>query len=131
VKIAGTIHLTFCAVWLTAQFAAAAQNGFTETNDITKFLHDHFDGTNEGMVVGLVDERGVRVFSAGKLGNGTDGAVNGDTVFEIGSFTKTFTTLLLLDMVEQGKMKLDDPVTLGFCRTSGTQHSLTFFAADR
>jgi hypothetical protein len=33
------------------------------------------------MVIGLVDEKGTKVFSAGKLDNGTDGTVNGDTVF--------------------------------------------------
>jgi len=34
-----------------------------------------------------------------------------DTVFFfIGSVSKTFTALLLQDMVERGKMKLDDPV---------------------
>src|SRR5207247_11261103 len=66
--------------------------------------------TNAGMVIGLVDERGSRVLAAGKLDNGTRQEVNGDTVFEIGSVTKTFTTLLLVDMVECGEVKLDDPV---------------------
>ena len=36
--------------------------------------------------------------------------INGDTLFEIGSITKTFTALLLQDMIERGEMKLDDPV---------------------
>jgi len=36
--------------------------------------------------------------------------VNGDTLFEIGSITKTFTALLLQDRVERGEMSLDDPV---------------------
>lgn len=63
-----------------------------------------------GIVVGLVDEHGSRIVSYGKLGNGTDQEVNGDTVFEIGSDTKTFTALLLQDMIEHGQMKLDDPV---------------------
>ena len=62
------------------------------------------------MVIGLVDQRGNRIFSAGKLDNGTTAEVNGDTIFEIGSITKTFTALLLLDMVKRGEMKLDDPV---------------------
>lgn len=50
------------------------------------------------------------IFSCGKLDNGTDQDVNGDTLFEIGSITKTFTGLLLQEMVERGQAKLDDPV---------------------
>ena len=37
-------------------------------------------------------------------------AVDGDTVFEIGSVTKTFTATLLADMVKRGLVRLDDPV---------------------
>src|SRR5688572_32549561 len=37
-------------------------------------------------------------------------SVDGDTVFEIGSITKTFTVLLFQDMVDRGEMSLDDPV---------------------
>src|SRR5262249_22766537 len=65
---------------------------------------------NIGFVVGIVDEHGCKVVSYGKLDNETDQEVNGDTVFEIGWDTKTFTALLLQDMVERGQMKLDDPV---------------------
>lgn len=95
---------------LTAAFQAAAQDVFTdgEVNGIKAFLQQSFSSTNAGMVVGLVDRDGSRVFSRGKLGNGTDQVVNGDTVFVIGSITKTFTVLLLEDMVERGEMKLDE-----------------------
>ena len=41
---------------------------------------------------------------------GASPEVNGNTLFEIGSITKTFTGLLLQDMLERGEMKLDDPV---------------------
>lgn len=37
-------------------------------------------------------------------------AVNGDTVFGLASLTKTFTALALLQLVDQGKINLDDPV---------------------
>src|SRR6266404_3145141 len=99
---------------LFARFPTEAQNYYTDADvDAAKrFLHDSFSPTNVNtcMVIGLVDERGSRVFAGGKLDNGTDQEVNGDTVFEIGSMTKTFTALLLVDMVERGEMKLDDPV---------------------
>jgi D-alanyl-D-alanine-carboxypeptidase/D-alanyl-D-alanine-endopeptidase len=104
--------LCVIGVLFVVQPAAAAQNSFTdaEADGIKAFLHDNFRQTNACMVIGLVDQRGNRIFSAGKLYNGTDREVNGDTVFFIGSVSKTFTALLLQDAVERGEMKLDDPV---------------------
>lgn len=46
----------------------------------------------------------------GHLEKGDPRALNGDTVFEIGSATKVFTSLLLAEMVERGEIALDDPV---------------------
>jgi D-alanyl-D-alanine-carboxypeptidase/D-alanyl-D-alanine-endopeptidase len=89
--------------------ANAQVEGF-DTEAIREFLHRNFDGKNAGMVIGIVDEHGSQVFAVGKLDNGTDQEVNSDTLFEIGSITKTFTVLLLEDMVNRGEMKLDDPV---------------------
>ena len=40
----------------------------------------------------------------------TYGAAKPDSIFEIGSITKTFTALILAQMVEQGKTRLDEPV---------------------
>jgi CubicO group peptidase (beta-lactamase class C family) len=100
----------FIAFLFGAQLLVAAQDSFTDDAAIKAFLHDSFDGKNAGMVVGLVDEHGSRIFGAGRLDNDTNQEVNGDTVFEIGSITKTFTALLLQDMVERGEMNLNDPV---------------------
>lgn len=63
-----------------------------------------------GIVIGLVDEHGSRIVSYGKMDNGTDQEVDGDTLFDIASITKAFTGLLLQDMIDRGEMKLDDPV---------------------
>src|SRR5207247_8719382 len=108
-----TIRFLCCAALLiAAQFPAAAQNSFTdaEADGIKAFLHDNFRQTNACMVIGLADQHGNRIFSAGKLDNGTGRDVNGDTVFFIGSVSKTFTALLLQDEVERGHMQVDDPV---------------------
>ena len=95
---------------LATPSTALAENVGFDTEGIQEFLHRSCDGKNAGMVIGVVDEHGTQVFGAGKLDNGTDDEVNGDTLFEIGSITKTFTVLLLEDMVNRGEMKLDDPV---------------------
>jgi serine-type D-Ala-D-Ala carboxypeptidase/endopeptidase len=108
-----TAQFVCCAAHLFAsQSLPGAQNTFTDADadGIKAFLRQSFANTNAGMVIALLDESGSRIFSAGKLDNGTSQEVNADTVFEIGSITKTFTSLLLLDLVQQGDMKLSDPV---------------------
>jgi len=94
-----------------ANITAPAGNTLTDA-EIKTMLRDSIDTDKEavGLVVGIVDERGTSVISHGKLDNGTDRDVDGDTLFEIGSITKVFTALLLQDMIERGEMKLDDPV---------------------
>jgi CubicO group peptidase (beta-lactamase class C family) len=104
----------FCIILLSfilfiSHFSVSAEDDYTDS--IKTFLHDNFDHKNVGMVIGIVDERGNRFFSAGSMDNGTDQEPNGETVFEIGSVSKTFTTLLLQDMVERKDMALDDPVS--------------------
>jgi len=83
------------------------------TNAIHAFLQQRVEVEKRdvGIVVGIVDEHGSSIVSCGKMDNGTDQEVNGDTLFDLASITKTFTALLLQDMVERGEMKLDDPVT--------------------
>src|SRR2546425_1811722 len=95
-----TIRFVRCAALLfAAPFLAAAQDSFTdaEADGIRAFLHDNFRQTNACMLMGLADQRGDTIFSAGKLDNDTDRDVNGDTVFFFGSVSKTFTALLLQD----------------------------------
>jgi CubicO group peptidase (beta-lactamase class C family) len=93
-------------------FAAGAQIYFAEAQveDVQTFLRTTFTDAHTGMVIGIVDEHGSRIFSAGKLDNDTDQDVDGDTIFEIGSVTKTFTALLALEMEQRGEIKLDDSV---------------------
>jgi CubicO group peptidase (beta-lactamase class C family) len=62
-----------------------------------------------GVVVGLLDEHGSRVVAFGSAGSGSDVRLDGDTLFEIGSATKTFTATILQIMIERGEVKLDDP----------------------
>jgi D-alanyl-D-alanine-carboxypeptidase/D-alanyl-D-alanine-endopeptidase len=102
--------ICFAIVCLVCPCLVIAQDAGFDTEGIQEFLHRNFDGKNSGMVIGVVDEHGGQVFAAGKMDNGTDQELNSDTLFEIGSVTKTFTTLLLEDMVNRGEMKLEDTV---------------------
>jgi serine-type D-Ala-D-Ala carboxypeptidase/endopeptidase len=63
-----------------------------------------------GIVVGLISSKGSRIISFGQPARNSSAALNGDTIFEIGSVTKVFTSLLLMDMVTRGEVSLNDPV---------------------
>ena len=64
---------------------------------------------SSGIAVGILDPDGrTRVFAYGA--SGTSRPLDGQSVFEIGSITKTFTATTLADMVAKGEVKLDDPV---------------------
>ncbi|WP_394747839.1 serine hydrolase [Spongiimicrobium salis] len=66
---------------------------------------------NVGIVVGLIEGEEVTYFSYGKTAVENGKPVTEEAVFEIGSISKVFTTILLSDQLLQGKMKLTDPLT--------------------
>jgi serine-type D-Ala-D-Ala carboxypeptidase/endopeptidase len=65
-------------------------------------------GTYQTLVFGVVDDDKSEVVAFGKLDDGK--APDGDTVYEIGSVTKTFTAALLARAVLSGRVTLDTPV---------------------
>lgn len=73
-----------------------------------RYRVDH--GHNAGIVVGVVTPSGTEYCSYGKTAGLVSQAVDENTVFEIGSITKVFTSLLLADMVERAEVSLDDPI---------------------
>ena len=64
-----------------------------------------------GIVVGMISPAGRRVVAYGAPDVGDPRRVDGETVFEIGSISKTFTALVLQDMALKGEVGLDDPVS--------------------
>lgn len=63
-----------------------------------------------GIVVGLLEPDGHRrVVAYGDPGPGQP-ALDGNSVFEIGSISKVFTATVLAELVQEGKVSLDDPV---------------------
>ncbi len=99
----------FTIVFSTFSCGASAED-FTDAIRASLQRRIEVEKKSVGIVVGIVDEHGSRVVGCGKMDNGTDNEVDGDTLFDIASITKPFTGLLLQDMVERGEMKLDDPV---------------------
>lgn len=64
-----------------------------------------------GITAGVIDLNKKQVISAGKVGEKNNNLPDGNTVYEIGSITKLFTSILLADMVIKRKLNLDDPIS--------------------
>jgi CubicO group peptidase (beta-lactamase class C family) len=73
-------------------------------------LNQIVNKSKAAIVVGFVDPNGTRTFSFGNMSKAHNIPVNENTLFDIGSITKTFTTLLLADMAKQGIVNLTDPI---------------------
>jgi D-alanyl-D-alanine-carboxypeptidase/D-alanyl-D-alanine-endopeptidase len=61
-----------------------------------------------GIIVGIIEGGHSRIISWGRR-SASGGSLDGDTVFEIGSISKTFTAILFQAMVDRGELGLDDP----------------------
>ncbi len=73
-------------------------------NNMKKYLPD------ASIVIGVITPNGTSVSGYGNISKANSTKVNGDTIFDTGSITKTFTTTLLAYMVKQGLVNLDDPI---------------------
>lgn len=62
------------------------------------------------IVVGLISKRGREIIGYGKFGPDDPRPPDGETIFEIGSVTKVFTSLLLSEMVLDEEVNLNDPI---------------------
>ena len=101
----GFFIFAFC-VLLSARIAAQSE----------KIINQAFqplveDKSHVGIVVGLIDKNGRKIYDYGDSGK-ANLKLDGDTIFEIGSITKVFTTLLLAEMSERGEVSVTDAVNL-------------------
>ena len=75
---------------LDAEFAPVVKDGLLKQS------------TGCGVAIGVIDNGQRRVF--------TYGAARADSIFEVGSVTKTFTGLVLAQLAAQKKVRLDEPL---------------------
>lgn len=68
------------------------------------------EGQHASIVIALTDGKNSAVYGFGRARTDSNSEPDADTVYEIGSITKTMTGLLLADAMVAGKVKLDEPV---------------------
>lgn len=121
-----------CLVWISAFVSGgAAADEASLAEKITEYAKPAIEsGGIVGLTIGVIDARdGVAdvklpdgaeipkidgaktlVLGFGRANDARDGAPRSDTLFEIGSITKVFTSLLLAEMVERKQLNYDDPI---------------------
>lgn len=95
---------------MLAPWPAAAASSDASVS-LAKAMADDYGYPCTGMVAGLCDARGQRIVTRGTSGAADDRALDGDTVFDIGSISKLFAALALADMVARGQMAMEDPLS--------------------
>jgi hypothetical protein len=98
----------FIALFIGISSICQAQN-----NDIPEEVKENVkfrveNGINAGIVVGIITSDGTTYYSYGVKSLKTNELVDENSVFEIGSISKTFTGILLADMVVKGELDLGD-----------------------
>ena len=73
-------------------------------NNVKRYL------PHASIAVGIITPNSTQVYGYGNISKANSTKVNGNTIFDIASITKTFTTTLLADLVKQGLVNLDDPI---------------------
>jgi CubicO group peptidase (beta-lactamase class C family) len=66
---------------------------------------------NMGFAVGVIQGDRMSVLGYGRIALDNPAPPNGETVYEIGSITKVFTTYLLADLAREGIVALNDPIS--------------------
>src|SRR5690349_16001674 len=93
-----------------AAAAVAHSRALPSDADILAIIKQRVDEKRSaGIVIGVIDADGrTRVVTYGDPGAGQP-PLDANSVFEIGSISKVFTSTALAMLVQQGKLRLDDP----------------------
>jgi serine-type D-Ala-D-Ala carboxypeptidase/endopeptidase len=105
----------------------------SETNDLSKVILDKYkprvlehlfsnktiasnissnSSIPAAIVVGVITPNGTQVSAYGNISKANPTPVDGNTVFDIASVSKTFVATVLADLVNEGVVKLSDPLEM-------------------
>jgi len=102
--------LLFAAAWMGSLFADAELDK-DKAMDIQTLLQEYVEDFGAvGAAVGWIENSETQYFFFGKKSIQDSEDISKDTTFDIGSITKVFTTLALMDLAAKGEVQLDDPI---------------------
>lgn len=110
-KCVPTRSLRLLLAGLAACAAVTQAPARSVENTLASVVHPLIDQKKcVGVAVGIIHGDAQYAFGYGQVRQHTGQVPDADTLFEIGSITKTFVGTLLAQMVQEGLVRLDDPV---------------------
>ncbi len=102
----------FCSYFMAFAFVISTQ---AQTLAITENVKTNVqtrvtNGSSAGIAIGVIDAQGTHLYNYGVKSLKTQEPVDEHSVFEIGSISKTFTGLLLADLVIKQELQLATPL---------------------
>ena len=106
--LASAVAAAVAAIVVTTPPTSAEEPAAVDTA-VEAYVEDWRDANGvPGAAIAVVDGEDVRTYLSGEDGDGAP--VSPATPFLVGSVAKTFTSALVLGLVEDGRIRLDDPV---------------------
>ena len=115
IKTIFVVFVFICSLIVPYQYCAG-QGSYRDSSVIAEFGNQLISDLKKDDVHGCISAviiENDKVIWAGAFGYATrnrDIAAYSNTIYRIGSITKTFTAVILMQLVEERKVKLDDPV---------------------
>ncbi|PRY87068.1 serine hydrolase domain-containing protein [Mongoliibacter ruber] len=102
---------SFLVFFLTISFSLVLDAQVTQNQTIDNFLEKEYAGNNPGAVILIAQNNQIIFKNAYGLSDVKKRkTIKTDMIFQVGSMTKQFTSTAVLQLVEQGKVSLDDPI---------------------
>ena len=107
-----TGKLNHFVLFLLGSACSPALQAQLPADSIRQLIKQEVDSRRgSSIVVGLINAKGEKqVIGYGKVNDNTGRQPDGNTVYEIGSVTKVFTSLILEEMARENKLHLTDPI---------------------
>ncbi len=103
--------LAFIQVLLPISSTVKAENNNYDFNKIDSYISSEMKGTHiPGLSAAIINNDKVLFIKGYGKADSTGRAVNEKTPFVIGSVSKSFTALSIMQLVEAGRINLDDPI---------------------
>lgn len=109
---AGTLAFSGISIGITPSVNSRTGdlNGTLAETVVSEVTADFLSNDRVGLVVGAISGQDEVLLGFGKRSLGDSRPPNGETVFEIGSISKTFTGIMLAKQIQEGGLKVDDRI---------------------